>query len=507
MKRLTLLTLLFVLAAFTTRVDARTYKTFTHMVNPAEDAYSIALRYGVDIHGIVEDNPSVDIFKLEAGSKLVIRKLKRKEKLSNAEISQQWNSMRLEQQKKLAQQSQVSGEDKEKPQDPKIKIMADPSYGEFKSLNAYQKLEVVLLLPLKNEKGETDKNFVDLYRGALLAVNSLKTEARGVRLSVYNTGRSADMVQQLIDSGDLSQADLIIGPVFEEPFKVAADYAASLRVPIVSPLAFIEGVNNPYVFQAPVTGSDRYAALKPLLSEQNNVIVFSGASDDESLRDNLQPLLPSNAKMVKYSKELEVEELENMLTDKTENVFIILPSREVEVDEILARISSVQNNLKVRSILNASISVVGGSRWLRFSNIDRALFFKLKLHLATSYHADRGNNLVRTFDDKYLKSYGVLPTLYSYRGYDVAKMFIYGVGYYGARFADNINRLDVDLLQTPYHFERDDNSNYINTEWVVVSYGDDFSVRLLNHTREVQQEIYDFQRAVLPSSDVAPAVE
>lgn len=493
MKRFTLFVLLVVFTLSSFELSAASPKTMPHIVNPAETLYTIALRYGVDIDTFVEDNPNTDLLDLKAGQRLAVRRIKRKERTSDDQITAQWKRFQAQSEQLETQQEQMPGEDKAPEQDIKVADFKPLSRSGFKKLDKYSPLNVAMLLPLNSEQGSASQ-FIDFYRGALLALDELKKEQREVSLNVYNTARSEQTVQDLIDSGELDEADLIIGPVFEAPFKLAAEYAAQLRVPIVSPLATMSDLANPYVFQAPVSQGDRYGSLKPLLSADNNVIVFSGASDDKELLAGLQALLPANTRTVEYSKELEVEVMEEMLEGKKENVFIILPSAELEVDEILARLSSVQSNLKVRSIKDAPISVIGSSKWLRFANIDRTLYFKLKLNSVTTYHADRGNLAVREFGDSYLKTYGSLPSLYSYRGYDVAKMFVYGVGMYGGDFADNINKMDVDLLQTPYYFEKDELGKYINTEWVRVVYDSDFNIKVFD-AKQTPMPIYDYNNS------------
>lgn len=478
------------LGCFSGEAFGASYKTLRHMVNPGEDIHSIALRYGVGVGAISADNEGVNLFELQVGQRLEIRRLSRKQRASDSQITEQWRQMR---DAYLAAKSApaVVPDDEEQNREMTAEHERISDSG-FKIIDDDKSLEVALMLPLKRD-GSVESQFVGFYRGALIAVDELKKEKRKVSLKVYNTARSEQVVGELIAAGELKDADLIIGPVFAEPFKVVAEYAAQIKVPIVSPLAVMDEVENPYVFQAPVSKGDRYDQIKHLLSPDNNVVVVSGKSDDNSLLEGLQYLFPSNMRMIKYDRELEIEKIEELMTDQTENVFVVLPNAELEVDEILARLSSVQNNLIANGIMRPSISIIGSSRWLRFVNIDRTMFFKLRYHSVASYHADRGNNAVRVFDDKYLKTFGTMPSLYSYRGYDVAKMFVYGVGYYGAEFVDNINELDVDLLQTPYNFERDETGKMINTEWVTVRYGDDFNIRVINGENN-DQEIFDFQR-------------
>ena len=141
--------------------------------------------------------------------------------------------------------------------------------------------------------------------------------------------------------------------------------------------------------------------------------------------------------------------LENVLSGDKENVIVVLSSDETTTDAILAYISSIQNSLIARSVLNPSIRVVGSSRWARFRNIEKNLFFKLNLRYVTSYHADRGNQRVLNFDRRYIADFGSIPSLYAYRGYDVTKLFVGTVKLHGSNFVRYLNEAELPLLQTP----------------------------------------------------------
>ena len=44
------------------------------------------------------------------------------------------------------------------------------------------------------------------------------------------------------------------------------------------------------------------------------------------------------------------------------------------------------------------------------------MFFKDRVIFLTTYHAKRDTDAVRAFDGAYIRAFGTLPTLYSYRG-------------------------------------------------------------------------------------------
>ena len=157
----------------------------------------------------------------------------------------------------------------------------------------------------------------------------------------------------------------------------------------------------------------------------------------------------------------------------------MLSSDETTTDAILAYISSIQNSLIARSVLNPSIRVVGSSRWARFRNIEKNLFFKLNLRYVTSYHADRGNQRVLNFDRRYIADFGSIPSLYAYRGYDVTKLFVGTVKLHGSDFVRYLNEAELPLLQTPYRFvQKAPGRKFENGEWALVCYNNNYTIEV-----------------------------
>ena len=189
--------------------------------------------------------------------------------------------------------------------------------------------------------------------------------------------------------------------------------------------------------------------------------------------------LPGTVHRLHYTKGMGGGALENVLSGDKENVIVVLSSDETTTDAILAYISSIQNSLIARSVLNPSIRVVGSSRWARFRNIEKNLFFKLNLRYVTSYHADRGNQRVLNFDRRYIADFGSIPSLYAYRGYDVTKLFVGTVKLHGSNFVRYLNEAELPLLQTPYRFvQKAPGRKFENGEWALVCYNNNYTIEV-----------------------------
>lgn len=509
----------------TKREQKAAAKLFTkHTVNAGETAYSIAKRYGISVPMLVEDNPGVDITQLSIGQQLNVRKSAMGES-TDAQIKEQLEDYKdklnsvstdyiyhmvekgetvysLSKRFAVAQEVLVELNQLElglklgsvikiPVQQPTVKdsvtvavqsveienlgrratedAVIKSTFGRTKSLN------VAMLLPLKGTSAS--KSFVEFYQGALLALEQLKAKGISLELNLYNTSRSQTEVESIVSQRGFDDTDLIIGPVYEESLSPVLDFARKNHVAVVSPLASVEQQQSPYLYQLSPDATNKYDKMRDFLSPQKNVVVISSANNDAEFEREITAQLPHGYRRFSYSRGVAATEIENLISGDKDNVFVVLSSNEYTVDEILARISSVQNNLVARSIKNANIAVVGSSKWTRFVNIDKNLFFKLGLCFVTSYHADRTNERVAAFDKRYITAYGALPTLYSYRGYDATKLFVETMTRPGNDFTAKLNNPDVELLQMPYRFkhaQRGDNNK--NDQWALVVYSPDYNV-------------------------------
>ena len=83
---------------------------------------------------------------------------------------------------------------------------------------------------------------------------------------------------------------------------------------------------------------------------------------------------------------------------------------------------------------------------------------------------------VRTFDSAYIRAFGALPTLYSYRGYDTAVIFAPAM--YGDIEYDLEDRRYTPL-QTTYLFgQGEGRENHVNRNWMRVNYNSDFTITI-----------------------------
>ncbi|MDR2937276.1 MAG: LysM peptidoglycan-binding domain-containing protein [Rikenellaceae bacterium] len=457
-----------------------------HLVERGETLYTLANTY----HTTVETLHRYNADELKDGLKFgSILKIPVSVQVAQTPLSAQAEPERLSRAERRRQAAEAQAQGKPLPQEipavtttpPPVALFSpqttateeETPHRRVRQAASDEPVNVLVMLPFTSANGE-EKNFTDFYNGLLIAMADLKNEGISVDLNVVNTGRSADVTEQLTRSDAFANADLVIGPVYNEPFETAARHADRQGTPIVSPLGEVSSA-SPYVYQVAPPAATRTDKWREVIGQGKNVVVVTPQSAvDEELREEIAPLLPPDAKHVLYvSKNTQLRSY--LVTDR-ENVVIVETTNENTTEAILAALSSIQNQISSRTLRSYPIQVIGGSRWTRFPTLNKELFYKLDVTFLTTYYADRSNPRVAAFNNRYILTFGAVPTLYAYRGYDIGKLFVSTLYRYGEHFDRFLSGSEHMPLQVPYRFEETPDGKHTNAEWVLVRYNSDFSI-------------------------------
>lgn len=363
----------------------------------------------------------------------------------------------------------------------------------FTTLKAGEKASVALMLPMSMD-GKVSQNYLDFYQGFLLAADHLRMDGMQIQIDIFNTAHSHEKVSQIIESGRLDNANLIIGPVYEDTLIPVANYAVQHSIPVVSPLANLTQANGANIFQMSPRTDTKYNKVSELFDGSRRVVFISSDTTDSDFEAEVKQILGdreyiSHKYIYEHPSVIEKREkarqegeevppspsdLSPLLDSDQQSVFVITAATEVETDRILAALASANISLRARSINASPYVVFGNNKWNRYRNIDRSLFFSNNVIMLSTYHIDRSNPLIQAFSSQYVKAFDMLPSLYAYRGYDAAQIFIRSLY---DKMGSALEGSYFSPLQTPYTFTKDSNTNiHVNNEWVRVNYNSNFTI-------------------------------
>lgn len=522
-----------------TRKDKKRFKR--HNVKSGETLYSIARKYEISVATIMEDNPGIDPTALSVDYELLIRKsdigdtpahtverewhdyketlntltptdsasyhivqpgetiysLSRRFGMTEEEFSQ-LNDLsdglkagaivrvtRNEDTAGIPEIAPVDSLQTESTDLPENEVMQPAA---FRRLNPYERLHIALMLPV-DVKNKVNDNYIDFYKGFLLALEQLKNEDRlNADLTVFNTAHDPQTMRTLIDcDARLRQADIIVGPVYEEEIRTVLEYAQLSNTPVVSPLSTMTETRSPVLFQMQAANAHKYDKFAGMFDGSREIALIYAASNDHEFASEIKPLLDSsryesynftfNRKPFIYRRNADGSngaqvETNSLVRGQSDKIFIIMADKETDIDRILTTLSSAKSSITDRGYTIGSYVVLGNRKWTRLHNLDSRIFFKNDVVFATPYHAKRSDEAIRVFDGAYIKEFGTLPSMFSYRGYDAAMLFCRAM-------YDGMESLasgeESTPLTTSYKFAYE-NGMYVNTDWTEERYNSNFTI-------------------------------
>ncbi len=466
-----------------------------HIVRMGETAYSIARGYAISPKTLAEDNPGIVLTQVRAGQVLFIRKRERG-KTNTTQVAREWQEM-VDQ--AARSHSRVGGwvpdgiplppgtSDGQPMQDTLWSLpgnrQGDWKYGraaenrmEVRDFSREGTPRIALMLPLTGTGANLAGNdFTNFYKGALLAMEDLKAGGRSAKVTLYDTGSSAEKTENITTSADFLDSDLIIGPVFEDESEPVVRFGEYFGVPVISPLASMQNLDSEVLWQMAPDAASKYDKLRPLWEGDANIILVSSpaGNDAEFEREITTELGPRNYGRFTIGGQGGIVSL---IDWERPNVLVVLAGNEQTVDYALSAISSSYRNVADRRSRKADITVVGTSKWANYGvSLDQRLLFTLNVKFVTNYYINRSNSRTRLFEARYLETYGDFPTRAAFRGYDAVALFAGALFESGLSFEDRLERVGPVPLGTPYRFVQRD-MKHANDQWTLVSFSNDYNI-------------------------------
>ena len=306
-----------------------------------------------------------------------------------------------------------------------------PLQSVFRTLKQGERAEVALLLPLGSEENPA-QNYLDFYRGFLIGLDSVRMAGHSVNLSLYNTKHDYNRVTEIISSGALDKADLVVGPIYEDELIPVAAALQSKGTPIVSPLANLTQSVGNHLFQMSPAPKFMLEKVRGMFDGSKRVVIISTDNVDKEFDAEVRSMIKDTSYVVEHKyiyehpsiiekreKErekmreqgLEVDEtpspsdMSPLLRGEQPTVVVITADNEIEVDRILAAIASANIALTARSQRVVPFVVFGNNRWNRYRNIDRAILFSNNVTMLSTYHARRSEPKIKAFDKRFVDRY------------------------------------------------------------------------------------------------------
>lgn len=280
-----------------------------------------------------------------------------------------------------------------------------------------------------------NQNVLDLYEGMKLAVDTLAKQGLKISLRAYDTERNVEKIKKVLNTDELKNTDLIVGPFFQEECKPIVDFSLANKINMFNPLhnnSELIGI-NPYAFlyQPSLEALGRKSGeFLAAYARKKNCMIFYGTSRRDSV-------LVANFTQAASEKGLKIVS-SNRLTRESSRTVLTTLATPTEYDEFrypkqftlkkdsLGSIFVASDDALIYAKVISSIEtrgdqivVLGSENWLEQNTVDLEKFQNLPVVLTAPNFAGLEKPATKAFVKKYVKTHGRAPSGYANIGYEM----------------------------------------------------------------------------------------
>ncbi len=378
-------------------------------------------------------------------------------------------------------------------------------------------------------------NFIQFYEGVMLAVDSLKGKGLKVELYVYDFDEKINKTIRVLQNPELTEMDLIIGPLFRKSFKLVSNFAEMFGIRIVNPLTTrteILGYKN--VFKIKPSYEAQHKLIDRLIKKNYpdaRVIIvrhnkYKNGEMVNMLKERLERDFNDKIRIANSLLENIIDEYS--LADTTLAAGELLESINIEniliyrdfiknelddsttflnrVDEIIYMEDGIDGLMNAASIIRPNvivavtdnkvfalelltklnelrdtfdITLIGIPEWDKFSDLETEYLMNLNTHFLSSSCIDYQDENVKGFIKVFRRTFKTEPQQYAYDGFDIAYYFLNAMMKYGDHFEKCLPFYHSDLIQSNFKFLLYNHSGFENQYWNVYRF-ENYTIRKLN---------------------------
>ncbi len=353
-----------------------------------------------------------------------------------------------------------------------------------------EKYNLVYALPFSTDESELEKLMleenitgyqplasIEFYEGARMALDTLDSLGIHLDVSVFNHYKDSSLTAALFSKPQIRNADVVIGPVFNEGLKAAANVALQQEFFLISPLSpnhnFTD--SNRYFMMANPPAVDQMQQLLQYVADSvTNATIICISRTDKPAEAKLAAEFQEAFARTKHGVQMQIRTADNY-TKAAEQMsaganFVFIAS----FDELFTN-GLVRDLSKLSREQN--ITLLGLPHQLSFESISIDYFENLKFTYPTAYYADRNDPKVERFSAVFSEKYKTRPSDFAMRGYDLTLYVGLMLQQYRPDLAGSEGKLNryQSLLLYPYRFavQNDINNNpdhYNNSTIAILQY-------------------------------------
>ena len=326
------------------------------------------------------------------------------------------------------------------------------------------KIDATIILPLTNQEGEPNRNNMDFYSGALLAIYDLSEKGIDCSLNVYDLmDKNAQFSTDIIKG-----SDIVIGPVSAGDL-TKIFFSAPGSKAIVSPLdprAERLVREHPEMIHIPTPHVSQYKDLVKWMEEDfkegdSVVMITEKGARQSNITNPVKEALDSSS--LAYSPfSYSILEGRDITEPLTALMSTTGANRIIVASESEAFVNDVVRNLNLLIFNNLDIVLYAPSKVRGFETIEVENFHNTTMHVSLGYHIDYESPEVKAFLKKFRALYNTEPTQFAFQGYDIARYFMELCAKYGENWKEHLCDSSKEMLQSTFNFIKHGSGGYTN---------------------------------------------
>lgn len=334
-----------------------------------------------------------------------------------------------------------------------------------------------------------DKRMVEYYEGFLMAIDSLKRTGTSIDLYVYDSGKDASSINNILAKKELQKMNIIFGPMHQQQIEPLSEFAQKNDIRLVIPFSpkGEEVFNNPFIYQINTPQSYLYSKVNEHFTRQfpnAHVIFIESATPDkekaEFIKGLKQELKSKGISMNTVGEGATKETLKAALRSDKENIFIPTSGSNVLLIKVLPQLT-----LLVREAPDQRIHLFGYPEWQTYTRDHLESFFELDVYFYSSFYMNTLFPAAIQFTNAYHKWYSKdlaskYPN-YAMLGFDTGFFFLKGLSRFGSELESNLPKMNLTPIQTGFLFERVNNwGGFINKKVFFIHFTKNFELEKLD---------------------------
>ncbi len=274
---------------------------------------------------------------------------------------------------------------------------------------------------------------LDLYEGMKLAADTLAKQKIKISLRAYDTERNPEKIKKILESRELKNSDLIVGPLFQEENGFVQEFSRVNQINVINPISnnedLIKGNFYGFLFQPSYETLGSYSAqfLIDRDSTQTCMVFYGESKRDSTLAASFVKRANESGmrilKSIRVSKESSRKIIDVLATPTEFDEFkypiqFTLPKD--SIDYIFVASDDPLIYTKVISSVETradSVVIVGSENWLDQSAVDYEKYQSLGVVFTAPNFTASDSKWYRAFQRKFVKTHGRISSTSPYSNY------------------------------------------------------------------------------------------